>query len=138
LKWAAAAATPPTSAVARSNSSESTSSSTYTGLTTATAVTVTTGTKALVSISSYFYSGSTNNLIRTSFAVSGATTIAATDEPALVNFMPTLDDTLRATATTLITGLTAGSNTFTLQFKNISGKSATYTYREISVIDMGS
>lgn len=136
--WATLAATAPTSGVARSNSSESTSSSTYTGLTTATAITITTGTKALVSITSYFYSGSTNNLIRTSFAISGATTRAADDEVALVNFMPTLDDTLRATATTLITGLTAGSNTFTMQFKNTSGKSATYTYREISVIDMGS
>lgn len=79
------------------------------------AVTVTTGTSALCTISSHLYGGGVSFV---AVAVSGATTRAGVDGEALRN------DTasgLQMSRTILITGLTAGSNTFTLKYRSTSG-----------------
>jgi hypothetical protein len=138
LKWATVGGAP-TSASNTVNTSESTTSFTYTGLTTAQAVTITTGTKALVLVSAKIVTDS-DFASGMSYAVSGATTIAATDNSYLClagggNF------NLRATGASYLTGLTAGSNTFTAQFRRVGGSggtTVTYSARNITVIDMGS
>ena len=127
----------PASATATVATSQTTTSTSYTDLATAgPAVTVTTGTKALVIFSAYSYNSS-NASNSMSFAVSGATTIAATD-----NYKTTFDSTVatfgqQQTQGILLTGLTAGSNTFTLKYK-VSSATGTWVTRIINVIDMGS
>jgi len=110
---------------------ESTSSTSYTTLTTGTAVTVTTGTKALVIWGSFirYTSGSVT------FDVSGASSSTGDDARALM-----LDQSAyqQASRHFVITGLTAGSNTFTLKFRSNTGSSATFQRRNITVIDLGS
>lgn len=119
---------------------ESTSSTTYVALTTALAVTVTTGTKALVSIGSRFGNGATTNTSQyMGFAVSGASTVAASDQYAIgyqyfgssVNYQPVQNGTF------LVTGLTAGSNTFSTRYKT-NGDTLAFTNRIISVVNLGS
>jgi hypothetical protein len=82
-------------------------------------VTVATGTTALVSVKS---SSGTNNAGYTAFtgvAVSGATTKAATADDCVQVFgNPTFH---QIGVTYVITGLTAGTNTFTLQYQVNSG-----------------
>jgi len=67
-----------------------------------------------------------------SYAVSGATTVAAIDGRALQvqgsNFT-------RASATSVITGLTPGSNTFTAKYR-ITGGTGTWRDRDIVVIPL--
>jgi hypothetical protein len=119
---------------------EATTSTSYVALTTALAVTVTTGTKALVSIGSRFGNGATTNTSQyMGFAISGATTVAASDQYAIgynyfgstVNYQPVQNGTF------LVTGLTAGSNTFSTRYKT-NGDSLTFTNRIISVVNLGS
>ena len=119
---------------------ESTTSTSYIALTTALAVTVTTGTKALVSIGTRLANGAaTNTAAYMGFAISGATTVAATDQYAVgyqffgsaTNYQPVQNGTF------LVTGLTAGSNTFSTRYRS-NGDSITFTNRIISVVDLGS
>ena len=139
--WATTVASVPNNASALTTTAESTTSSSYTGLTTATSVTLTTGTKALVAI----FADARNNTgaedFRVSFAVSGATTIAASDNySALRTIVSGSTGENRATTigrTYIITGLTAGSNTFTMQYRQ-GGGTSTFANRSISVMDMGS
>jgi hypothetical protein len=114
--------------------SQSTSSTSYTDLATSQSVTVTTGTKALVIIGTRLFTSGPANLGYASFAVSGSTTIAAADKNGLVLDAIGYGALSKAT---LLTGLTAGSNTFTMKFKVDTG-SATFDVRNILVIDMGS
>ena len=123
--------------------SQTTTSLSYTDLATAgPAVTVTTGTKALVIITTKLWQGTANPGAFMSFAVSGATTVSASDiygvstEPQAAS---TYAGVIRASASTLLTGLTAGSNTFTGKYKTSNASYAAYfQYRDILVIDMGS
>lgn len=73
-----------------------------------------------------------------SYAVSGATTIAASDAFAL-NMKVAAAQTIDAHSYAyIVTGLTAGSNTFTTQFRSSSGSTIYFANRRISVVDMGS
>jgi hypothetical protein len=119
--------------VNRVTTGQATTSTTYTGLTTAQTITMTTGTKALVLLS---YNSNQERDIFTyaSVAVSGATTIAASDANS-ANFQQVGVGGYTGTASTAIPlTLTAGSNTFTMQFKNSSSASVTYSYRAMTVI----
>jgi len=120
---------------------ESTTSTSFVGLTTALAVTVTTGTKALVSLGARMGNGTvTGTGAFMGVAVSGATTLAASDQNSAgyyffgstINFQP------MPYATFLITGLTAGSNVFTTQYRSLTVDPVTFTNRIISVVDLGS
>jgi hypothetical protein len=135
----AAASSSPASAQTTVATYESTSSTSYTGFTTATAVTLTTGTKALVTIGCAQFN---NNLADAetslSFAISGATTSAssalrAMDLVSSTNNRPKIG----GSRVFLMTGLTAGSNTFTMQIK-VSESSGGAQNRSITVVDMGS
>jgi len=94
------------------------------------AVTVTTGTRALVIVSARFNNPNFNFL---SYDVSGATTIAASDDRAATN-----QTTSQATITQVIlqTGLTAGSNTFTMKYRCNVSASGSYEYRKLTVIPL--
>ena len=122
--------------------SQSTTSTSYVGLTTAQVVTVTTGTKALVSISASFENAAGVNVgARMSFAISGATTVAAADEFSTgIAFLASGGGNvqLKYGATFLVTGLTAGSNVFTAQFKKGAGDTPGFAERTINVVDLGS
>ena len=79
IKWATAGSYIPANATATVATAQTTSSTSYTDLTTAgPAVTLTTGTKALVIVTSSMEDiGASNQVSYMSYAVSGATTIAA-------------------------------------------------------------
>ena len=107
----------------------------YGDLTTAgPAVTVTTGTRALVTVSSEMVAGSgdpATSESRMSFAVSGATTIAATDTVCACR--TGADVRFQISRTVYLTTLTAGSNTFTAKYR-VSAGTTTFSHREINVL----
>jgi hypothetical protein len=143
LKWATATSGFNTGS-AYTSGTEDTNSTSYTGLTTATSTTVTTGTKALVTVTAYIWQNSNTNTLHSSvsFAVSGATTLAAADERAAQLWINTTsansNNGTRYSGTFLVTGLTAGSNTFAMQYKNGTSEYGGYSRRSISVVDLGS
>jgi hypothetical protein len=98
------------------------------------AVTVTTGTRALVTISCEAVGGSgdaATSESRMSFAVSGATTIAATD--AVCACRTGADTRFQLSRTVYLTTLIAGSNTFTAKYR-VSAGTTTFSHREINVL----
>jgi hypothetical protein len=99
--------------------------STLTGDATAVSVTISTGTTAMITWGADCYATVTSSAVRTYVAVSGATTIAATDD-----FATAFDsNSIRVTATRsqVLSGLTAGINTFTLNY-GITNSSAIGTW----------
>jgi hypothetical protein len=89
-----------------------------------------TGPKALISFHCRQSTSVTSTNVWTSVAVSGATTIAASD-----NFSTSYDQTgqLFHGITYVETGLTAGTNTFTMQYR-VSGGTGTFSTRRINVV----
>ena len=121
---------------AKINVSQSTTSTSYVDLSTVgPQVTVTTGTEVLVFLTCAQSNDNAGDSSFMTVAVSGATTRAAIDDDALqlvsaINFA-----SHRATRTTFLTGLTAGSNTFTAKYRSDSGtNAANFNLRAIIVI----
>jgi hypothetical protein len=132
--WSAPASASPASASATVATSQTTTSTSFTDLATAgPAVTITTGTKALVIINVRTESSVAQRSF-TSYAVSGATTIAASDD---ISVLTSLDRGMRISIANRVSTLTAGSNTFTMKYRTESG-TGYYSAREIIVIDLGS
>jgi len=92
-------------------------------------VTLSTGTTALISYNMSATS-SASVFVGMSFAVSGATTLAASDDYIVESYQPT--NPLTVARTLVVTGLTAGNNTFTLQYRVGSG-TGTYSRRYLTV-----
>ena len=137
LKWAAAAGGV-TSASARVDSDQGTSSASFTDLTTSgPAVTLTTGTKALVIVSARTYNNSTNSYTYMSYAVSGASTVAANTDTSLAWRQGDTSDQVIQTSRATVVTLTAGSNTFTAKYA-AGGGTASFGHRDIFVLDLGS
>lgn len=115
--------------------SSTTTSTTYAGLLAGTgpAVTVTTGTRALAFVTAFVSSNSIGQKSWTGCAVSGATTIAAADGDATEFQVYGSNAEHRSTATILFKTLTAGSNTFTMQYR-VSAGTSTYADRALTVI----
>ena len=137
--WATPSSTPPTNGAAYVGANESTTSTTFADLSTAgPAVTLTTGTKAFIILSSRMEGGSTSTRGYMGFAVSGATTLAA-NEGRAQELKVTADQFIdQKSFGYIVTGLTAGSNTFTAKYKSQTGSIVYYTERRLSVVDMGS
>ena len=136
--WVTWGLSPYASAVATVNTEQSTTSTSYTDLATSgPAVTLTTGTKALVLITASSYNSTADKQNFVSFTVSGASTVAVSDDWALLHKGVTSITEVSATRAQLVTGLTAGSNTFTLKYK-VSGGTGYFQRRQIAVIDLGS
>lgn len=117
---------------------QSTSSTSYTDLATVgPSVTLTTGTSAIVQFGArYNDDGNVGNDGFVSYAVSGATTIAASDNYSAYGFQGFGgENQLPINYQHKVTGLTAGSNTFTLKYRKSGGTStAGFLYRYITVI----
>lgn len=98
------------------------------------AVTVITGANALVIVNSTIFTNTSNDGAMLGFKVSGATTIAATQTKGqrwegAANFTPQF-------ASITPVALTAGSNTFTCQYRRLVGGTAGFTNRSITVIPL--
>lgn len=104
------------------NTVQTTTSTAYADLATVgPSVTVTTGTKALVFFEAQMYCSLSNTSVRCAVQVSGATSIGASDnEDLYIDGLPA-NNQIRAAAFSVFTGLTAGSNTFTLKYKTGGG-----------------
>jgi hypothetical protein len=95
-------------------------------------VTLVTGTTALVSIRSLVDQNTVGSYAIVSVAVSGAGTVAASNNNSLY-FSKSSNASINAGTTFVITGLTAGTNTFTLQYKADVSGTATFLARGIIV-----
>ena len=96
-------------------------------------VTVTTVGKAVVTLTSFISTATSDNGCFVGFAVSGATTVSAADTQSLKFYSPSGTAETVTTATYLVTGLTAGSNTFTAKYRSEAGWTCTYANRNIIV-----
>jgi hypothetical protein len=115
---------------------ETTASTSFTDLATVgPTVTVTTGTRALIMFGAQMSNNTTNSMVKCAVAVSGATTIAASDEHDVYMDGAPANQQSRAMASHLLTTLTAGSNTFKMQYKVGSG-TGTYLDRHLIVIPL--
>lgn len=113
--------------------SETTTSTTFADLATVgPAVTVTTGTSAMVIVTCRASNSNANKLVVMGFAVSGATTVAASDTQSFTQSgggaVPA-----QGSAVYVVTGLTAGSNTFTAKYR-VDANTGTFLNRSITVI----
>lgn len=112
------------------SSQQATASTSYTDLSTAgPSVTLTTGTAALVLVQMEGSNSGTSTW-HASWAVTGASSISADDSWSVRDRGAPF---VQRTAAHLHTGLTAGSNTFKMKYKVLSG-TGTYRYRRIAVI----
>jgi hypothetical protein len=111
--------------------------SSYQTLTTGQVITITTGTIALVTLSARMTSTSSGSYCSMGFSISGATTLAASDQNSASVIASTNAGTYfgYGTVSLVITGLTAGSNIFTARFAN-SGGIGTYANRTICVVPL--
>jgi hypothetical protein len=114
---------------------QTTSSTTYADLaTTGPAVTLTTGTDVIVTIDANIYrTAAASGAGHVAVAVSGATTIAAADANSVQIGIPAAGANIPCARTFKLTGLTAGSNTFTLKYKCSTG-TFNFLDRDITVM----
>jgi len=122
-------------AASQVGTSEGTTSTTYTDLATVgPSVTMTTGTSVLVIFTAGAAKpGGSANTSLVSVAVSGATTVAATDGNSGSASPPAAGFVFAIPGMVVLTGLTAGSNTFTLKYRLDGGTTVNFFNRRISV-----
>lgn len=122
----------------RVTASETTSSTSYTTLTTAgPSVTITTGTTALVFVGAAMSNDQASGGEAMSFAISGSTSVSASDTWAQRwDGANTSSQTGRWGMWRLVTGLTAGSNTFAARYRAIQTGTATFANRELIVVNI--
>lgn len=115
------------------DTNQTTTSTSYVDLATAgPSVTLTTGTSALVFISAMQRNdGGAGNYV--AVAVSGATTLAANDTNALYTNQDAAQQRIGGAIVKKLTGLTAGSNTFTLKYR-VTANTGYFYYRSIMVL----
>ena len=136
--WVTPASAAPTSGSNFISTSQATTSTSYTDLATVgPTVTLTTGTKVLVILSTLMPADSQNGQNRMSFAISGATTLAASDNNALIPSYNSTREDPQCSLARFYT-VTAGSNTFTAKYASSNGNSFRFLNRELTVIDLGS
>jgi hypothetical protein len=122
--------------------SQTTTSTTYTDLTTAgpaVSVTIPASGKALVILTGQLSNNGSGDQAFMGYAVSGVTTVAAADSRALMmrNYggSTTPFISVQASATYLVSGLNAGSNTFTAKYR-VDSSTGTFVNRNIIVIPL--
>jgi hypothetical protein len=137
LKWVAAAPSIPANATATVATAADCTANTYSDLAqSGPAVTVTTGTKALVIVTATQKSVTAGIRSFMGYAVSGSTTIAATDETALIKLQNTTNASNERASSASVVTLTAGSNTFTAKYKTTSSDISTFSDRTIFVMNL--
>lgn len=133
VEWASLA----TSAIV--SATETTTSDSFTDLSTpGPAVTVTTGTTALVVLTGGMQNDTNGDGCYMGFAVSGSSTVAANANDALTFINPAGANTAQVNDSIIIpvSGLTAGSNTFTAKYRRVTGGTASFFSRRITVIPL--
>jgi hypothetical protein len=70
------------------------------------------------------------------YAVSGSTTISATDTTALIKMQDVLNYGQERASSASVVTLTAGSNTFTAKYKTSDSDISTFTERTIFVMNL--
>ncbi len=114
--------------------SQATTSTSYADLTTTgPAITVSTGTTAIVWFNTQCESSSSDAETSASVAVSGATTVTANDNWRLLQSGVASGSTNRLGMVHMFTGLTPGSNTFTMKYRVSSG-TGTFQRRSLIVL----
>ena len=125
--------TPDTASVA---TSQSTAVQTYTDLTTVgPSITATTGTIAIILFSAGMANNTVNSLTVCSVQVSGASSVAANDAWAAYLDGNAANNFSRVGVAHVFTGLTAGSNTFTMKYR-VGSNTGSFQNREINVIPL--
>ena len=140
LKWATPASASPASANSYVSTAQTTTSTSYTALATAQAVTLTTGTKVLVLVGCTMDNDYSDGIgARMSYAISGATTLAVSDDFSVGDDKHYINDNQISFTKHSFQTVTAGSNTFTAQFRRVGANgNARFRARYLTVIDLGS
>jgi len=127
----------PTGATVATAQSTSTTAS-YGDLTTVgpTLSSLTTGTKSILFLAAQIENSTAGAGGYMGFNVSGASTIAASDDRSLRVISGSAGERNRVSCVVFQTGLTGGSNTFTAKYTTPTGGTATFQYREMSVIPL--
>lgn len=116
--------------------SETSTSTTYADIPAGTvgpSVTITTGTSAMVYMKCGFDNNTANVGTFMSFAVTGASSVAASDANSINIAGVAANTRSRLGGAVRVTGLTAGVNTFTAKYKVASSSTGTYTNRDLIV-----
>ena len=117
--------------------SQTTTSTTYTDLATAgpaVTVTIPASGQALVTVTAGLNNSTDGVATIMSFAISGATTRAAADATSLQSQANSVD-VFQISATYFVSGLTAGSNTFTAKYR-VAGTTGRFVNRSIIVVPL--
>lgn len=134
VSTAATALAARTPAAAGVSTAETTTSTSYTALTTpGPTVTVTTGTQAFVVVSARQANSTSTAETYSSFTIGAPTSLAASDNFAYFFQAPAVNGAGRASAALLVTGMTTGTQSFTMQYR-VSAGTGTFSARQISVI----
>lgn len=121
--------------VASIATTENTTSTSFTDLATVgPTVTTTTGPTALVLVTAQMSNNTTGVISRAGFDVSGATTLAAQDLLSLGYESGAANDSVQASYSIILAGLTSGSNTFTMKYKTQAAGTASFSNRRLSVL----
>lgn len=122
---------------AASSTTGTTTSTSYTsslsGASSLSVSSVTTGTAALVYVGARMANNVSNGVCRICIAISGATTVAASDDRSAYSAAVSANNFMSCSTWELYTGLTPGSHTFTAQYK-VSTGTGTYGVRNMIVI----
>lgn len=111
---------------------QATGSTSYVTLNAGPVATATTGTSAMVHWAVRFSNNTLAQNSYTTFAVGGATTIAAVESYALFWTQPVANNTVTLARSYLLTSLTPGINSFTMQHR-VTGGTGTFDERWIAV-----
>jgi hypothetical protein len=139
-EWATPASPSPASASSYIATGDGSNSTSYTGAVTAQSVTLTTGTKVMIVMTARCETDSvTGRGLFMGYAISGATTVAASDGKAIVwlNRVASSTNVYATGSAVFFETVTAGSNTFTLQVR-VNAGSSYFQDRQLLVIDLGS
>lgn len=120
------------------NAAETTASTSFTDLATpGPEVTRVTGTSAIVAVYGLVSIDTAGVSALMSFAVSGATSVSASDTRSVTYQPPSVASarSIRASAVTLQDGLTPGSNVFTAKYR-VTGGTGSFNNRRIAVIPL--
>ncbi len=112
---------------------ETTTSGTFTDLATAgPAVTVTTGTAVLVIVTARLFNNTDTGQSVMSYAISGATTVAATNNFSIAFTANAADAFIQVSGVWVHAGLTAGTNIFTAKYA--ATNTGSFEFRQVAVI----
>lgn len=122
--------------VGYSGEAESTATTTYVDLATiGPVITVSTGTRALIMVGCEASNNTAGLASRMSFAVSGATTVAADDANSFLIESGNINDEYQGTWVFILTGLNSGSNVFTAKYRTSAGGGvSSFDHRLLAVI----